>query len=330
MKAYIEKANAESLAASSSKTMYMDCMRMLKKHCSIDFIFPKDDLKESSELMKWFTTFFTDGVGQNSFHFDKPSILPRPLKSNVHKLINTNPENLSSIYLLDGDDAQKIKDIGTLLISPVGQEVETLSNLIFEDGQYNDTIDVTQFKSWDEILPYTSPVTDIILIDSFILSDDTLYDSNLCTLFKKVCHNLRAKVNIVIFTLPANYNKIRKIEITPDFDRIRQEIKKNVESITGYTPDVTIVLSRELNEHDRTLFTNYKTFVSGDSFNYLDSQGKRITNGRYLHVSSHVYTNNYKMFRNFYTDMQQLVDKIKQKNNPDLIKGDKESNYLNF
>lgn len=330
MKAYIEKANAESLAASSSKTMYMDCMRMLKKHCSIDFNFPKEDLKASSELMKWFTTFFTDGVGQNSLHFDEPSILPRPLKSNVHKLINTNPENLSSIYLLDGDDVQRIKDIGTLLIAPVGQEVETLSNLIFEDGQYNDTIDVTQFKSWDEILPYTSPVTDIILIDSFILSDETLYDSNLCTLFKKVCHNLRAKVNIVIFTLPTNYDKIRKIEITPDFDRIGQEIKKSVESITGYTPDVTIVLSRDLNEHDRTLFTNYKTFVSGDSFNYLNSQGERITKGRYLHVSSHVYTNNHKIFKKFYTDMQQLVDKIKQKNNPDLIKGDKESNYLKF
>lgn len=106
--------------------------------------------------------------------------------------------------------------------------------------------------------------------------------------------------------------------------------KDNVKSITGCTPAVTIVLSRELNEHDRTLFTNYKTFVSGDSFNYLDSQGERITNGRYLHVSSHVYTNNYKIFQKFYTDMQQLVDNIKQKNNPDLIKGDKESNYLKF
>lgn len=330
MKAYIEKANAESLAASSSKTMYMDCMRMLKKHCSIDFNFPKEDLKASSELMKWFTTFFTDGVGQNSLHFDEPSILPRPLKSNMHKLINTNPKNLSSIYLLDGDDVQRTKDIGTLLIAPVGQEVETLSNLIFEDGQYNYPIDVTQFKSWNEITTFISPLTDIILVDRFILSDSSLYEANLYTILKELCQYLKAKINIVIFTLPEYYDNNTKLTYKPSFDIIRKNIKNKVEQVTGYPPAVTIILSRELEEHDRTLFTNYKTFVSGDSFNYLNSQGELITDGRYLYVSSHVYTNNDKIFEKFYTDMQQLVDKIKQKNNPDLIKGDKESNYLNF
>ena len=85
-----------------------------------------------------------------------------------------------------------------------------------------------------------------------------------------------------------------------------------------------------MEEHDRTLFTNMKYYVSGDSYNYFDSQNKVMTKGRYLHIHSMASRTNYNIGIGFVHDMQNIIEKVEKLNNNDLIKGKKESNYLHF
>ena len=331
MQVFIDKANAISLVQSKKlgSEAYDNCMKMLKYHGDLMFQFPKEELKSSSDLMDWIRIFADDFKGD--MQWGLPLFPPRPLKSNLYKQM-PNRDYLSSAYLLDDEKADTIHRKGILQFSPVGKELNILSNLILtEDGQLNHTLEPSKMKGWSDVSNYQSPLTDIILIDKFIFSNPDVVEYNLRALLKQICSIVHdTKINIVIFTEPDSYVKETKITYVPDFDRMRNTIKNEIEQQTGVPANVTFILSHDLGEHDRTLFTNMKYYVSGDSYNYFDSQNRVITEGRYLHIHSMASRTNYNIGMNFVEDMQQIIEKVKKINNPDLIKGDKESNYLHF
>lgn len=68
---------------------------------------------------------------------------------------------------------------------------------------------------------------------------------------------------------------------------------------------------------------------SGDSFNYFDSNGKRITNGRFFHIHSLVSKSNERTARSFIDDMQGLYNSI-NRDAPDNIYKEQncKSNYM--
>jgi hypothetical protein len=137
-------------------------------------------------------------------------------------------------------------------------------------------------------------------------------------------------VNIVIFTLKSNYNQKTKNEFEPDWDTIYSKLRKCADKHSSFNVTFVTASKQNLEEHDRTIFTNYKYFASGDSYNYFDSNGDRITNGRYLHAHSHADKDNDADAKQFVGDMQKIIDNIKRLNNQTLVKKDKISNYLNF
>ena len=328
MYAYFDIENLSSFVKSSAKEKFADCNRMLKTHFDIKFNFPKKKMLEYPELMPWITSM-TQGAKGSVDYLDDRVYPPRPLKSNTHK--DFDKEHLSAVYLLNDERIGNIMNNGAIMYAGVGQEVDVLSSLIKDDDYgFEKEFQVRHLKNWNALDDHITPTTDIIVVDQYIFSDDNIYDYNIYALLERLCHKVRnSSVNIIIFTLPSNYNRISKFEFTPDWGAIRAKIKSIIKRITGLDPKVTFVLPRRLEEHDRTVFTNYQYLVSGDTLNYFDSQWRVITNGRFLRIESAAHTDHYAAAMAFIDDMQAIINETKRLN-PDSIKYDKSSYYLNF
>ena len=78
------------------------------------------------------------------------------------------------------------------------------------------------------------------------------------------------------------------------------------------------------------IITNYRMFRSGDSFCYYNSKGDIVTNGFHLDIDSLVDIDNFKYMKSVIKYTQDIYNDIKKLGNPDLIFGDKESNYIHF
>ena len=317
MNIYIDKANLISFIKSVHDNRYDDCKRMLKNQKNNIIInCKKDTLLNSPEFSSWIRTM-TDGL-KSSICFSDSLFPDRPIKGNSYNSFQT--DHLSALYLIDDSESDKIIKRGCILLSSVGNEVETLSKLFFNDYQFTENIEVKKLKNWDFIKTYAMPLTDIIVVDQFCLSSPEINDFNIIQLLKNLSSNVRNTViNIVIFTAKESYHSPEAKE------HIKRELKKSI----GCPPNVTIVLASKnnLNEHDRNIFTNYQAIDSGDTFNYFNSRYDLITKGRNLHIKSKANSDIEKSALLLIHDMQDLICTL---NNDSLFIGDRKSNYLSF
>lgn len=332
MHAYFDIENLSSFTRASAKAQFADCNRMLRGHFDIHFNFTKKDLEQEATnnpaIMPWLTTM-TQGVKGSISYLGDESYPPRPLKTNTHKSFDR--ERLSAVYLINDPRIATIKANGCILYGGVGEEVDVLSTLFKDDDyQFQKSLEIRKMTGWDNLNPYIMPTSDIIIVDQYCLSDDNIYEYNIYKLIEVLCQQIRnASVNIIIFTLPESHDRIRNVDFIPAWGDIRAAIKRKVKSITGLDPKVTFVLSRTLEEHDRTIFTNYQYLVSGDTINIFDSQWNVISHGRHLGIYSMAHTDHLQAMKSFLDDMQTSIDKIKGINQ-DNIKYDKESCFLTF
>lgn len=320
MDIYFDAPNLLSFIRSAKKDKYGDCIRMLKDHFSLHFSFSKSDVEsfcddDMNDFSLWMRSM--DNLKEDIKWGDKTFDVSFDLKQ-----VEKDQNKLMSVYCLQNSQCYANK--GMLLIASLGDEVDTLSTLFIESNQYTKNV-FQKIKKWDDLLNYSSPTTDIILVDRFIFSNQELYSSNLYSILKVLCQKVNnQRVNIVIFTSKENGDVI-------DWDAIYTGIRNKVNG--RYRPNVTFVtVNKEvLKEHDRSIFTNYKVFASGDSFNYFDSQGNKITKGRYLHVHSCADSSNADDAKVLVSDLQKIVSYIKEEiHNPNLIIKDKVSNFINF
>lgn len=334
MNIYIDKPNLLSVIHSVKNDRYSDCIKMLKNCFSIYFTFSKDDVKklpnaDKVDIMQWLTQMST-GVGNTEEENVKwESRFPmHPLEVSTW-----NSEKLSSVYCLSKENDIKLESTmkkGNLIIACEGEEIETLSSLFFENYQFTKDI-FHKITSWNDLESYISPCTDIIISDPYIFSSPELYQQNILSLFRVLGSKIKnSQINIVIFTLRKNYDQSSRTEFEPDWDTIYSKIRKCSEKHSKFNVTFVTAGKDTLEEHDRTIFTNYKLFSSGDTYNYFNSSGKKITKGRWLHVHSLADKDNEATSKIFIKDMQTIIDTISQKNNETLIKKDKISNFLNF
>ena len=318
MKVFFDISNLLSLIHSSEQDEYNDCMRMLKENFDIHFSFSKEEIDamkgdDKDDFMAWIRKL-GDVSSEITWNDDRFKDTFNPYK--------LGREYLMAVYCTQSSQAEAGK--GALLIAEEGKELETISSLLFESNQFIDEI-MEKIAKWSDLDPYISPCTDIVIVDQFVLSDNSLLASNIVPLCKELCSKThKQKVNIVIFTLKDD----PKTKAAPNWEKVRDKIK---DSVGGkFKPNVTFVTASKGNiqEHDRTIFTNYKLFVSGDTYNYFDSTGKKITDGRWLHVHSNAHRKHMQSSLRFLEDMQGIIYTIR--NNPSLIKEDKISNFLKF
>lgn len=327
MNVYIDKSNLLSVIHSVNHDKYNDCMRMLKDNYDIFLTFSKNEIdgEDKKDILLWLTRM-AEGINRKE-HIKWGCDFPkRPLDTSTF-----TPSELSSVYCLSKDKDSKLEsriNEGNLIIACEGQEIEKLSSLFFDSYQYTRNI-FHKVKSWEDLNQYTSPCTDIIITDMYLFSNPELYQRNIYSLIR-VLGKKKAHINIVIFTLKSQYNKESKIAFEPDWDSIYTKIRKCADKYSSFNVTFVTASKETLEEHDRTIFTNYKSFASGDSYNYFDTNGNKITNGRHLHVHSHADNDNEEDSIKFLEDMQNIIDSISKLNNSSLIKKDKKSNFLKF
>lgn len=329
MYAYFDIENLTSFVKSSANERFADCNRMLKTHFDIKFNFPKKHMLNYPELMPWVTSMTQGAKGSVAFLED--TFPPRPLKSNTHR--DFDRVHLSAVYLLNDEKMDMLMNRGEMLYAGVGSEVEVLSSLIRDDTDYGfvKQLEVRKMTGWASLDPHVMPTTDIIVVDQYLFSDDSIYASNVYSMIARLCRRINnAPVNIIFFTPHEFYNKTTKCTFTPQWGEVLSNIKKSVKAVTGFAPFVTAVFSSNLGEHDRTIFTNYQYLFSGDSYNYFDSSNKVITRGRFLDIKSIAHKEHFEAAFNFIQDMNAVLSNVISLRNPDSIKGDKKSLYLNF
>lgn len=326
MNLYIDKENIESLISSRNQERYDDCLKTMRKQLNVFFNFKKEDIMASESMMAWYK-LFTQGVGpSNPIKFVEEKIPSRPLKSNTHTTLSN--QQLSSIFLVHDEKVETCISSGAILISQPGKEIETLTKLFLnqEDYSFNKgfVIGSDIFSKWSDLDSYSFPVSDVIIVDSYILSDSSLIDSNLIPLLKTLTLRSRCKVNIIIYTNTSN--------ITITYESLREKVKSAINSTTGISPNFTLIKYHDQRgrdsfaEHDRTIFTNYNRLYSGDTFNYFLSNGEKTTKGRELHLFNFGKMENHTLASTLIIDIQSRIANM----SPDSILGDKKSNFLNF
>ena len=330
MLAYFDIENLSSYVSSSASSKFADCNRMLRHHFDIHFNFPKEELKKYPDIMSWITVM-NDGVSGKDPVFSSTVFPPRPLKSNTHK--DFDKIHLSAVYLLNDEKMGMLMNRGEILYAGVGTEVDVLSSLIRDDTDYGfvKQLEVRKMTGWTSLDPHVMPTTDIIVVDQYLFSDDSIYASNVYRMIARLCKRINnAPVNIVFFTPHEFYNKSTKCTFTPQWGEVLSDIKKSVKAVTGFAPFVTAVFSSNLGEHDRTIFTNYQYLFSGDTYNYFDSSNNVVTRGRFLDIKSIAHREHFEAAFNFIQDMNAVLSNVISLRNPDSIKGDKKSLYLDF
>lgn len=323
MRVYIDKANASHIATARECEKYEIGMRLLKRN-DLFFTFSKEDLLTNDILLKWYKNFNSGFKGEIQFI---DSIFPdRPVKANFTK--NCTFDQLTAIYLISDEKASTLAKLGNILIADNHNDLDIVTSLCTdEDGELTRSVRVKGIKEWKDLLLGNIPLTDIIITDPYIFSDYTLLPNNLYSLLKELTKRLKdsqSKINIVILTLPDIKGE------KPNFDKIISEIKKEVKSVIGAIPNVTIILSSEKVKHDRIIVTNYISYDSGDSFNFFDSRQRIITKGDTWHINSHMKLENLHNSQELLKDMQEIINKVSRLNNSNLIIGDKTSFFLNF
>ncbi len=322
MDLYIDKENVLSLIKNQDNNLYSDSLKTMQKQLNVNFNFTKETIASDVNLMAWFK-FFTSGMGENNKQSFTPEKFPvRPLKSNTSNTFDT--KQLSSIYLLDDPDITKLINAGSILIGAVGDEFAIFNQLfLFQDDYLFERelrIGDADFTCWEDLEKFATPLTDIIIIDPFILKNGEVnintIDVNLIHWLGIICSKSNIKINIVIVLNPN--------EMSYNIAEIRTKIINRIEGVVGKKPQVTFI--KTVKEHDRSIITNYLR-ITGNTFTYWNDAGVKITKGKEISVKSFAKTEFHDNALKALSDVQIIID-FALKN--DGVEGDKISNFLNF
>jgi hypothetical protein len=321
MHLYIDKENLESFISNSKDQLFNECTRTMQRQLDITFNFSKEELKKDENLLKWFSTL-TEGVYDTKKEFSLTKFPVRPLTKTTYHSFDSN--QLSAVYLISDEYINELKKSGAIIIGMIGEEIEIFKQLFLRHNDYifdrELRIGSTEFSNWEHLEPFTTPLTEIIVVDPFILKNTeneiTTIDENLIKWLNVICTKARSKVNIIIVYSPSNlsYN----IE-----DIKRKIIRKLFVTLEGRKPNITFI--KTYKEHDRSIITNYLR-ITGNTFNYWNERGQKITKGKEITIKSLARKDYHENMLSLINDVQSIIDN----NNNDGIEGDKISNFLYF
>ncbi len=364
MRAYIDIENLRSFIASREneqyKDCYEDCFRLLQRQLSIVWNFTTDSFFKDEETRKKYkeTLDFLHGFSPTNrgWSEDKdtysPKLFPaRPIKSNAANQFK-DIEDHSAIFLINDEKTILFKEKGLYLVGQLGEELNTIKRLFCgKDYDFNHLYNIhdsCSFPNWEQLEKdkLTLPLSDIIIMDRYIGSQEELMEYNLFKIIEVLVKNVKGEVNLVLFCNKTNSFKDKDtgktVTKTPEWNTILDNIFNLLKEKTGFTGNVTIVFfpkeDKKNNDkpknadHDRIIFTNYMMYTSGDSFCYYNSKGEMISSGIKLDVYSLAKKSNYDFARSFLLQAQMILEKVKELNNEDMIlgKGKAKSNYLKF
>ena len=311
---------------------FVKCNEVLLGAFNLYFTFDKSEIQKAKKEVKrnfdlWLRTATKNRNGKkNEWNTKFPS---RPVNKSSH--MQLSEEQLSSVYMLDGDDVKEWAETGCLLIAEKGKELDTIKKLQIS----NAFIPTKQFRirsmsDWTTFGKNSTPCTDIIVVDQYLFSQSELdYEVNSYSLLEQLCKWANnTSVNIIIFTLKDYKDGDNRFDVP--FVTIERKLKDKLSRLIGVEPNVTFVILPVQEQHDRTIFTNYMMYTSGDSFKYF-KDGTNVslcTHGEWLYISSLHDDDVFLNAHDFIFDLQEIIDKVK--GGLMSIRGDKKSFFLKF
>ncbi len=333
MDAYIDFPNFCSYLSSMSNQDFQKCNEVLMGNFNLYFTFGKEELSRAKKKIQknfqiWLKTATKNRNGNhNEWEFNFP---PRPIRKDMHDAFTL--EQLSSIYFLDGDHVKEWADSGCILIAKKGEELKVIKSLQIANAFIpSKQFSIRSMVDWSVFGDNSSPCTDILFVDRYVFAQsDHEYNVNSYALVEQLCKWAKnTTVNIVFFTL-----KSYKDETQPSRDIPTQTIARNLKArlkdTIGIEPNITIVFISNKDQHDRTIFTNYKMYTSGDSYKYFKN-GENVSlcsNGDWMYINSLMDMDNMKNAKAFVAELQKIVDKASS--GVMSIVGDKKCRFLKF
>jgi hypothetical protein len=231
-----------------------------------------DNPKELDSNNKLFLSALTTGRGEAKIA-PKMDLLDSPYK-NILKA-----KSVHSFYCIDVPnqlEQRKFNSKNGYLIGFVHNYFEKWSKLKLLRSKsilpVRNEIKGPVFSEWKMLEEYLTPFTDAVLVDNYILSDDTLIPSNFEQIVTQLDKATPVKYNLLIVTFEGDKIKLNGQTL---FDKIKELKRKN-----NWKCDFGLILTtRAVKEHDRVIFTNYLRIKSNDSFNYFNSKNEIITKG---------------------------------------------------
>ena len=349
MKLYIDLENLKSLANNQDG----EIMKLIKENFDVLYTFDEECIKKEKrqkivKIENWQKNLSSGRMGKGvCYETDLPSF-----RENDNGTLQPEDE-LQSVFLVNNE---YIIPNG-LITSRTCSGIDALRNLLIEDKcipakfYYTRPEKDKEIQKWEIVSKNVSPCTDIIINDLYMFAQsDIEYESNSYKLIEKLCKkSIGQRLNIVIVT-NKSFNmyekkkqkdgsfKMTPVPYTISTETIKRNLKRIAKQVTNCEANVTIIaLSNKPTDkriHDRTIFTNYKLYISGDSFKYYkDKVGDNpnatefISHGLWFGVCSLFDDEHNKIAKRFLDDIQEIIDESRTLQiNP--ILGDGESNFL--
>lgn len=345
MKIYIDIEYLKSLV---NYVQEKEIMKLIKENFDVYYTFDESDIKKEKrqkiQKIELWQKELTTGRNGRSIYYNSSFPIQESLR--IEHDINFIPKDILQSVFLVRDKTCLPEGV---IACELGDELKTLRNLLIERKcvpakfYYTRPEEDEEVLEWEIVSRNVSPCTDIIINDLYLFAQSEIeYEANSYKLIKELCKNsVNQVVNIVIVT-KLNFKMREKrgdewkdVFHTINTTAIRKRIKSISKDITNQEAKVTIIALDDEDYarsriHDRTIFTNYKLFISGDSFKYYLENGANstsfISHGIWFGVCS-LYDEGHNMIaRRFVKDVQDVIKSVKNH----LIIGDRESNFLNI
>lgn len=349
MKLYIDLENLKSLANNQDG----EIKKLIRENFDVFYTFGEGDIKKEkrqkiAKIESWQKNLSSGRMGKGvCYETDLTSF-----RENDNGTLHPKDE-LQSVFLINNE---YIIPNG-LITSRNCSGIDALKNLLIENKcipakfYYTRPENDNVIQKWEIVSKNVSPCTDIIINDRYMFAQsDFEYENNSYKLIEELCKKSKGqRLNIVIVTLMChNMNEKKKqkdgtykdasVEYKISIPSITRNLKRITNDITGYEANITIVAQqndpRNKRIHDRAIFTNYKLFISGDSFKYYRDKTydssistEFISRGVWFGVCSLFDDEHNKIAKRFLDDIQEIIDESRTLQiNP--IYGDGESNFL--
>lgn len=349
MKLYIDLENLKSLANNQDR----EIMRLIKENFDVFYTFDEQDIKKEKrqkivKIENWQKNLSSGRMGKGVCY---NAILPSFCEEE-NGTVNPKDE-LQSVFLINNE----IFLPNGLITSRNCSGIEALSNLLIESRcvpakfYYTRPEKGKEIQKWEIVSKNVSPCTDIIINDLYMFAQsDTEYESNSYKLIEELCKkSVGQKLNIVIVTkMYFNMNEKKKqkdgsfktvsVPYSISTNSIIRNLKRYAKQVTNCEANVTIIAQRDeptdKRIHDRTIFTNYKLFISGDSFKYYRNKvsdnpntTEFISHGLWFGVCSLFDDEHRRIAKRFLDDIQEIIDESRSLPIKTIF-GDGESNYI--
>ena len=167
MKIYIDLEHYISFLSRESDEHYMNCVHMLQCDLDIHFTFAKDELLKLKKDIKAKSDRLFNKLQTNR---GKSSQIQWNAQIPTMQFDGTTiPDQFSTIYFLSKNDEYSELNV---LFTEKGDEIKRLTNLYIEkryipSKQYS----IRDMQDWSVFQQNSSPCTDIIIIDRYLLAE---------------------------------------------------------------------------------------------------------------------------------------------------------------